>query len=353
MTKPARIFFPVLSALIAIAILSGCDRQQETPPGNEKKAHPPHPVVVENVQAVPIAIDYTRTGTVTIRHKARIHAQEEGRIVDFRWFEGDLVKRDETLIRLDDTLIKAELKKAQAEATQADIDLKRIKNLISKNVASREQLTSTRTRLSITLAEVEILKTRLAYMDIKAPFDGVVSERLVEQEDFVSKKTHLLTLINPASLYIEAKFSELLLGQVKQGTPVTIHIDALGKQTFPGNIRRIHPVLDSTTRQAVVEIDFKQPMQNIHAGQFARVKFSTEAQPRIMLPFNAVQQGRNSQFVYILQQGKATKAEVTTGIKKDDQIEVIKGLSAGQQVITQGFLGLSDGKKVMVKNTGS
>lgn len=349
MSRQARFFFLTIASIIAISLLSGCNQQATDTKSTQKRKRPPHPVIVQTVEAVPVAIDYSRTGTVTIRNKARIHAQEEGRVTHFPWFEGDSVKQGESLLRLDDTLLKAELKKAQADASQAMLDLKRIKNLISKKVASQEQLTSSRTRLSIAQAEVEILKTRLAWMNIKAPFNGVVSARLVEEEDFVSKKTHLLTLIDPASLYIEANFSELLLGQVRQGTEVKVRIDAAGKETFQAIISRIHPVLDAATRQAVVEIDFKQTIPRIHAGQFARVHFNSVAQPRIMLPFNAVQQGRNSQFVYVLQEGKAKKVDVTSGIKKDDRIEIIQGLTAGQQVITQGFLGLSDGKKVMVK----
>ena len=353
MRKQARFLYLTIASIFAAALISGCSQQAEDPNASQKKKRPPHTVIVQTVEAIPVAIDYSRTGTVTLRTKARIHAQEEGRVTHFPWFEGDSVTQGVRLLRLDDTLLKAELKKAQADADQAMLDLKRIKNLIAKKVASEEQLTSSKTRLSIAQAEVEILKARLAWMDIKAPFDGIVSARLVEEEDFVSKKTHLLTLIDPASLYIEANFSELLLAQVRQGTEVRVRIDAAGRESFPAVISRIHPVLDAATRHAVVEIDFKQNIPPIHAGQFARVQFSSVAQPRIMLPFNAVQQGRNYQFVYVLEDGKARKVEVTSGIKKGDRIEITEGLAAGQQVITQGFLGLSDGKKVMVKNDGT
>lgn len=349
MLRQARLFYLTIVPIVAALFLTACNQQATDSNSAQKKKRPPHPVIVQTVAATPVAIDYSRTGTVTIRSKARIHAQEEGRVTYFPWYEGDSVKQGERLLRLDDTLLRAELKKAQADASQARLDLQRVKNLIAKKVASQEQLTSSRTRLSIAEAEVEILRARLARMDIKAPFDGVVSARLVEAEDFVSKKTHLLTLIDPDSLYIEANFSELLLGQIRQGTEVQVRIDAAGFKTFPAIISRIHPVLDDSTRQTVVEIDFSEQIPNIHAGQFARIHFSSVAQPRIMLPFNAVQQGRNSQFVYVLEEGKARKVDITSGIKKEDRIEITQGLTAGQKVITQGFLGLSDGKKVMVK----
>jgi len=348
MLRQSRLFYLTIFAIVAAVFLSACNQQPTDSNSVQRKERPPHPVLTQTVAATPVAVDFSRTGTVSIRIKARIHAQEEGRVTYFPWYEGDSIKQGERLLMLDDTLLQAELKKAQAEASQARLDLKRIKNLIAKKVASQEQLTSAGTRLSIAEAEVEILKARLARMDIKAPFNGVVSARLVEAEDFVSKNTHLLTLIDPDSLYIEANFSELLLGQIRQGTEVLVRIDAAGSKTYPAIISRIHPVLDNSTRQAVVEIDFKQKIPNIHAGQFARIHFSSVPQSRIMLPFNAVQQGRNSQFVYVLEEGKARKVDVTSGIKKEDLIEIVQGLTAGQKVITQGFLGLSDGKKVMV-----
>ena len=111
MRRQARFFYLTIAPIIAVALLSACNQQTEDPKSAQQKKPPPHPVIVQTVKAVPVAIDYSRTGTVSIRNKARIHAQEEGRVIHFPWFEGDSVKQGERLLRLDDTLLKAELKK--------------------------------------------------------------------------------------------------------------------------------------------------------------------------------------------------------------------------------------------------
>ncbi len=338
--------------LLTIIFSSGCE-QNNSPKAGDKKARPAHLVHVTEAKAQPVTTTHTRTGTVTVRHLARIYAQEEGRITAFPWLEGDVVKQDTLLISLDDALLQAELKKSQADARQAELDLKRLKNLIKKKAASEEVLNRAQTNVSVSRAEVEILTTRLTYTRILAPFDAVVSERLVETEDFVSKQDHLLTLINPSSLYIKARISELLLPQLAPDVPVGILIDALGQEKFSGKIERIHPAIDPQTRQAVIEVSFDQLPANIRSGQFARLHLKTRAIPRILLPFNAIQHDRNGEFVYRLEDGKAIKTHIRSGIKIADQIEVLEGINPGQQIIIQGFLGLSDGKPVKLIPAGS
>ena len=335
----------VCIACAAVISLSGCQQESATQ-SKTKRPKQPHLISTLQAKAKPVATRYTRTGTVTVKHLARIYAQEEGRITAFPWYEGDAVNKGDLLVKLDDTLLQAELKKSQADARQAQLDLQRIRNLKKKNVASEEELTRSITAVSVNQAELEILKTRLAYTRITAPFDAIVSERLVETEDFVTKKTHLLTLINPSSLYIKANVSELLLTQLDDGMPVEIRVDALANKMFKGVIKRIHPLIDEQTRQAVIEIRFDQLPKGVRAGQFARVTFTTREQPRILVPFNAIQHDKKGEFIYLYSDGKAIKNRIRSGIKIDDQVEILEGVNENQQIIVKGFLGLSDGKQV-------
>lgn len=339
--------FLVIS-LSTLVFISACENQAEQP-GNKKRPRPPQLVSVETAKAKLVAISYQRSGTVRIRDKARLHAQEEGRVSQFPWFEGDRLRAGVSILKLDDSLLKAELKKARAEANQASLDLKRILNLKNKNAASADEVSRARTRLSITRAEVEILETRLAYMNIRAPFNGVISERLVDVEDYVTKNTHVATLINPDSVYIDANFSEQLLSQTSVDMPVTVHTDSQNIPALKGRISRIHPVVDDVTRQGIVEVELENKTSRLLAGQYVRLEFTTPAVYRIMLPFNSIQQDRNNPFVYRMVDGKAIKTTVTTGIKLGDQIEVNSGIDEGEQIITQGFLGLADGRAVQLK----
>ncbi|MGB5834169.1 MAG: efflux RND transporter periplasmic adaptor subunit, partial [Thiohalocapsa sp.] len=306
-----------------------------------------HLVATITTQRAPVSASYERPGTLRLRRIVRLFSQEEGRITGLDVFEGDPVKSDQILVRLEDDLLGAELDKAVATRAQEVLDVERLEGLVKRGAASDDEVAQARTALAVAEAELRILRTRLDYTRIRAPFAGVITERLVEPGDFVTKNTHLLTLADPASMIAEAYVSELVLPHVAVGDRVAIRIDALAGRRFPGSILRIHPTLSETSRQAKVEVRFEQIPEGARAGQFIRAELTTTAVPRLLIPFRALRQDRDGQFVWIVDtDGKAAKRPVESGLRISDNIEMLSGLNAGEQVITRGFLGLAEGKAV-------
>jgi RND family efflux transporter MFP subunit len=277
----------------------------------------------------------------------RLHSQEEGRITKLEVFEGDRVKQGETLLQLEDDLLVAELDAARATAAQERLDLKRFEGLSGRGGASEDEVAQARTMLAVAEAEVRVLETRLAFTQISAPFNGIVTARLAEPGDFVTKNTHLLSIADPNSLIAEVLVSELVLPQLAVDDPVQIRIDALGGLSVPGRILRIHPTLSESGRQAKVEIRFETIPAGARDGQFVRLRFASRGTPRLMVPFRALRQDRDGPFLWIIDdQGQAQRRPVETGLRVSDQVEIIAGLEPGTQVITRGFLGLAVGDKV-------
>ena len=306
-----------------------------------------HLVTSVAVQRAPISARHERPGTLKLRRLVRLFSQEEGRIIELALFEGDRVAQGQVLVRIEDDLLQAELDKARATRAQEVLDVERLEGLVKRRAASDDELAQARTTLAIADAELRMLQTRLDYTRINAPFAGVITERLVEPGDFVTKNTHLLTLADPASMIAEVYVSELVLPHVAVGDPVQIRIDALGGQRFDGTILRIHPTLSETSRQAKVEARFEQIPDDARAGQFIRAELATAAVPRLLIPFRSLRQDRDGQFVWIVDaDGKAAKRQVESGLRIADDIEIIDGLEPGEQVITRGFLGLAEGKAV-------
>jgi RND family efflux transporter MFP subunit len=303
-------------------------------------------VEVIDVEAAETRISNERTGSLQYARQVRIYNQEEGRVTALPWFEGDLVEKDAELARLDDSLIRAELARAEAEVRQAQLDLQRITDLVAKKAASRDELARARTALEVARAEASLQQTRLGYARILAPFTGVVTERLVEPGDVAPRHTHLLSLADPASLVIEVKASDLLLPHLRVGDPVQVRIDALGRRDHPGRVLRIHPLIDPVTRQGTVEVVLAPVPAGARAGQFARVTLTSAAVPRLMVPFTALRRDREGEYVFLMEDGKARRAEVRSGLRLGNRIELLSGVEPGQQLIFRGFLGLTDGKAV-------
>jgi len=335
-----------LAACALGVLLAAC--QPTEPPGanSGKRERPPQLVETTTCSSRAIAHSVTRTGTLRAQREVRLFNQEEGQVAALPFFEGDVVDKDTVIARLDDALLRAHLAKAVATRKQAASDLKRLTQLKSRSMISDDVLNRSDTALQVAEAELALLRTRLGYSTIKAPFSGIVSARMIEPGDVAPRFTHLLTLFDPASLVIEVTLSELLLPQVDVGTEVPVRIDALGDVTHPGRVLRIHPTVDPRTRLGLVEIALDPPPPGARPGQLGRVDLKLPAVLRRVIPYPALRRDTRGEYVYHVTDGKVRRRAVRSGLLLGDDIEIVQGLEDGEQIVLRGFLGLSEGSRV-------
>jgi RND family efflux transporter MFP subunit len=341
---------PLLIGPALAATLLACSPGADPPPSaGGDRARADHLVAAVVVERAATTSSHERPGSLRHRRQVRLFSQEEGRITELNVFEGDPASEGEVLVGLEDDILQAELDKARATLAQKALDVQRLEDLVAKRAASDAELSQARTAVAVAGGDVRLLETRLAFTRIRAPFDGVIVERLVEPGDFVSKNTHLLTIADPESLIAEVYASELILPRMKVGDPAQLRIDALGAVAFPARILRIHPSLEQTSRQGIVELTLEDPPAGVKAGQFVRVTLETAAVERLLIPFRALRRDRDGEFVWLLTDtGQAARRTVRSGLQTADRIEILDGLAPGDRIITRGFLGLSEGKTVKV-----
>ncbi|MEW8429114.1 MAG: efflux transporter periplasmic adaptor subunit, partial [gamma proteobacterium symbiont of Ctena orbiculata] len=131
------------------------------------------------------------------------------------------------------------------------------------------------------------------------------------------------------------------------GDPVTVRIDGLGEKPFAGRILRIHPQLDEKSRMGTVEVILDPIPAGARSGQLCRVMLETARQPRITVPFNALQRDAEGEFVYRLDpRRQAERISVESGMRIDDRVEILQGLETGDRIVTKGFIELGPGTKV-------
>lgn len=335
-----------LTLLLLSLALAACSQETSESKGPGPGKETRHLVETMPVREQALVQEVDRTGSLRARREIRVQPLEEGRLVELPYYEGDTVEKGALLLRLDDTLLQAQLKKATAQRQQAALDLQRLSRLQGSRVVSEEDLARASTALDVAKAEEELLHTRLGYTRIHAPFDGIISARLAEPGDVLQRFAHVLTLIDPTSLVTEVTLSELFLPALAVGDPVEVRIDALGSQRFAGTIVRIHPAVDPQTRQGTVEITLEPAPPGALAGQLCRVTLRGRPQPRLLIPFAALQNDLQGEYVYLVEDGKAVRREVVSGAHFDEQVEIIEGIAAGQAVITKGLYNLYEGKAV-------
>lgn len=336
----------LIAGLLFAVLLSACTEQSKVEP-NQSTGAPKHLVELVEVVRDTVRTNTVYNGSLRARRSVRIFTQEEGRITNLPFYEGDRVNDGQIVLELDDRLLQAQLTKTAVTRRQAESNFERLARLRKQNLISEDEYIRGETGVQIAAAEESVLKTRLSYTAVAAPFAGVVTYRGAEPGDFVERNSHVLTIADPASLVVDLMVSEMVLPHVALGDSVEVQIDALGGAKFPGRVLRTHPELNARTRQGRVEIELTPIPSGARAGQFARVQFGIEAFDRVVIPFAALRRDRDGEFVYVVDAERmATRMAVRSGRRLADRVEIVAGLDPGQQVVIKGFLGLKAGTKI-------
>ena len=336
--------------LMAVAwLLVSCTGDGNGPAAKNGKRQPT-PLLVEaaTVQSETVSRTWQRIGTLVHRHVLHVYNQEEGRIKDLPWYEGDQVSKGDVLLSLDDRLLQAELKKARATRSMAARKVAQLERLRKTNAASEETLIAAQTELELARAEVEILETRLGYTLVKAPFDGIITERLAEPGDVKPRNSHLLTLADPASLIVRVEASEQLIADISKGGRAQVILDLPYVEPLAGRVWRIYPTLNPLTRQGKVEIRLERIPPQAQAGQYGRVEFTGNEKQRLLIPFSALRRDRMGEYVYIIERNHALRRDVRSGSRFGSRIEILDGLKGGERIIKRGFMNLKDDTLITV-----
>ena len=343
LTNKPRQLLIVINILFIVALLFSCS--DDKPKRKHSRAQSVH---VVSVSHSPMLATYTLSGTLEAEPTIEIYNQEEGLIVSLLVYEGDHVEKDQLLARLDATLISAELKKAKIAHRQAALDYKRLKKLRKKRLTTDDALTQAKTTLELTQAEESLLQIRYQYTQIKAPFSGVITQRLKNAGDVIAKYSHLLTLADLSQLKAKVSVSERLLPDIQRNHKVAVVINALGNKSYPASISRIYPEIDKKTRLGIIEVSLDTLPTKARPGQLVQVILENKTTARLHIPVAAIKHKHDGSYVFKIVNNKALQTKVTTGLLLGNDIEITSGLQENDQVVIQGFLGLSHNKPVNI-----
>lgn len=333
-------------------LLSSCDDSAEISSRDKIKA-PLHRVEVITVEQKPVSLTQIVSGTLEAVTKIRLYNEESGRITKLPYYEGDFVKKDTLLVQLDNELLKTDVAKAKVSKEQAELDLSRVKQLLPKKISTEEEVAKARTELDLATAEEKHQLTRLRRTSITAPFDGLITQRLFEPGDMLAQQSHILTIIDPTSLRLKASLAERWLPLVNKDQTVKIRIDAFGDKTFTAKVVRIHPTIDTRTHKGIIEILLDPAPEGTTAGQFTRADIKLTAADRLVIPVHTIHFDPKGAYVFRIINDKngnaiAEKVFFEQGQQFGSMAEVLSVLKPGEKVVSRGYLGLRDKKKVFI-----
>lgn len=310
------------------------------------------PVVVET-QAVSVRVlddDVSAVGSLVSNESVVLRPEVSGRIEAIRFRDGEPVRRGEVLVELDAAVQRAELQQARANLTLAEADFSRTQDLFGRKFVSRSSLDDARAKLEVARAGVALAQARLARMQIRAPFDGVVGIRSVSPGDFVKDGDVLINLEDIATLKLDFRLPELYLDRVRPGQTLELSSDVLPGERFAATVEAIDPLVDAEGRAVRLRASLPNPDMRLRPGVFVRVRLILAERGEVaMVPEAAlVPAPGDVQFVYRVADGKAQRVNVRTGQRRDAMVEIVDGLQPGMVVVTAGQLKLRDGADVKV-----
>jgi len=351
--------FAWLSAsLFSGLFITACDNTSNTTSDLHRAMQTSHRVEVIAVENKAVSLTQTVSGTLEAMTKIRLYNEESGRITKLPYHEGDVVKKGTLLVQLDNELLKTDVAKAKAAREQAKVDLSRVKKLLPKKISTEEEVARARTELDLAIAEEKRQLTRLKRTSIKAPIDGLITKRLYEPGDMLAQQSQILSIIDPTALHLKASLAERWIPLVKKDQAVTMQIDALGDRKFSARVVRIHPTINASTHKGIIEIMLSPVPEGATVGQFARVKIELTATDRLVIPVHTIHYEPEGAYVYRIIESDnnetiAEKVFFEQGQQFASVAEILSGLTAGDRIVSRGFLGLRPGKKVEVANASN
>ncbi|MCM8883783.1 MAG: efflux RND transporter periplasmic adaptor subunit [Candidatus Thiodiazotropha sp.] len=294
--------------------------------------------LVNSVQAV---------GTLRANESVVIRPEIEGRITKINFSEGGAIKQGELLIALDDSIYAAELRQSEARLALGRSNYKRATTLKKQGYGSEQDRDQTASELQVNQAEVVLAKARLEKTRIMAPFDGLLGLRLVSVGDYLKTGQDIVTLLDLSLLKVDFRLPETILADVKVGQEIEVMLDAFPGQGFNGKVYAIDPQIDLNGRSLLVRAKIPNRNNKLYAGQFARVMLILSRQENsLFIPEAALMPQGDQQFVYKLVDGKVVWTEVWAGKRQGRRVQIVKGLSEQDEVVTAGHLKLQDGMGV-------
>jgi RND family efflux transporter MFP subunit len=343
MSKNSMMMVQVFMGAVAV-ILSGCHKP--SPPAAAEPLPTLEVSAIEVERRHHAAIEEV-VGSVQSRQRAAIEPKVSAGVQRIAVVPGSVVEVGDLLVQLDDREIQARLDQAVATLEQADNDLKRFTGLLDQETVTRAEFDAVRARQRVAEAAKVEAETMLGYTRILAPFDGVVTRKLVEVGDLALPGRPMLVLEDPEALRLDADVPEALIDRIQLDAvmPVTV---ASVPDAVEGRVSEIAPAADPQSRTFLVKLDLPA-IQGLRLGQFGRVAVPVPGNAALRVPRSAVRLRGQMEMVFVITDGVAKLRLVKTGKQIGDEVELVSGVEQGELLVVEGTMLIQDGQPVEVR----
>ncbi len=299
-------------------------------------------------------------GTMEAVHGVTVSADLPGTVARINFDSGKSVQQGEVLVELDTRQERAQLAALEAQRDLARIQYGRMQQLVNEGVISRVEYDQATAQQKATEANVAEIHATIERKTIRAPFSGILGIRKVNLGQYLPAGEAVVPLQSLNPIYVNVGLPQQTLGQVGVGRDLRVTSEDLPGKAFSGRVTALDSVVDQSTRNVQVQATLSNPEGKLRPGMFVQVEMGLGgSRPVITLPASAISFAPYGDSVFIITDLKDPKGQTYRGVRQQfvkvegsrgDQVAVVSGVKAGDEVVTSGVFKLRNGAAVQVNN---
>lgn len=276
--------------------------------------------------------------------------ETSGKIVDINFQEGTMVNQGQLLAKVNDSQLQAQLDRLEAQMPLAEDRVFRQNALLQRDAVSKEAYEQVKTELATLHADINNIRASIDMTELRAPFDGIIGLRQVSMGAYASPTTVIAKLTKIKPIKVEFAVPERYARKIRKGTKLSFrvegHLDA-----FEAEVYAMESSIDPETHALTVRAIYPNTRAELLPGRYADIELrQSEIRNAIAIPSEAIvpEMGQNKVFVY--RSGTAMPVDVEIGIRTEAEVQILRGLAAGDTILTSGTLQLRTGMPVKLDN---
>jgi membrane fusion protein (multidrug efflux system) len=345
------IFWFYFSTILILFSIIGCKNANDNP----AQKSGPNAMGVNVIVIQPKELDNSifSNGTVLANEAVELRSEVSGRIRNISFSEGNRVNKGDLLVKIVDDDLQAQLKKLTLQESLSKEDVQRKTKLLELDAISQEEFDQGQNQLLVIQAEIQLIKAQIEKTEIRAPFEGLIGLRYVSPGGYLSPSMLITNLLDVDPVKIEFSVPEKYLGQINKTTAISFTIDG-NDSIFSGRVYAIEPKINPATRSLTIRAVCPNPKQVLLPGNFAKVSILLQKiSDAIIVPSQVLIPDIKGEKVFVVSGGKARPVYIETGIRTENEVQVLSGLNVNDTIITTGLLQLKEGMAVAVRKSGN
>ena len=312
----------------------------------------PIEVLVETVQTQEISDPLEALGTLRANEAVDVTVNVAETVESIGFQSGQRVEKGQVLLTLESGEERALVEEAKSTRDEARAQLNRIRALAKRGDASQSLLDETQREFRVSEARLAAVESRLQYRIIKAPFSGLVGLRNISPGAYLAPGDTVTTLVDDRSMKLDFNVPSLFLSTLRPGVPIVARSRALANRRFNGEVSSVDNRVDPISRSITVRAELDNSDSVLRAGMLMEVTLESNPRQMPVISESALIQLQDRSYVYVVDQEDgitfARRLPVTTGLRLPGKIEIREGLEAGQIIVVEGAVKLTNDSPVKV-----